>query len=277
MILASTIELGIPVFHEAEKRIIVKEVLPEEFHLHVLAAATNQYVVPLYPCSHWRLLVMPRKEGDLFDYLCNNPMMGSQARIQIISQVCDALARLPDDFIYFDIKLENVLYDHDAGGNLCIYLTDFGRGTTLLFSPIETFRGQSASPKTMSYALGLMAFVFLHGVYPFPQLQEMDLEGTLMRNRYQVKQLLSHRIDTAEIATKFQVYHEEYQFYYPVIDICLQQDATRRPSCNVVSQMWATAKLQEDNFKFQRTNCITACLGQYCPNDVIDITLNCLN
>ena len=155
-----------------------------EREAQIVARLEHPHVVPLY--DYWRepnaahLVMRFLRGGSVEGLLEAGPLEPSRA-VAIVDQIASALAAAHrQGVVHRDVKPGNVLLDEHANA----YLTDFGvaldagsperstgtmmRGTPAYLSP-EQIRLEPASPRSDTYALGVVAFEMLTGAHPFPE------------------------------------------------------------------------------------------------------------
>ncbi|TDO29483.1 serine/threonine-protein kinase [Kribbella sp. VKM Ac-2527] len=128
--------------------------------------------------DYW-VLIMPRAETSLREYLDSaGGSLDLPDAIEVLKDVCDALADLEGRVVHRDLKPENILR---LNGHWC--LADFGisryaEATTapdtqkFALSPPyaapERWRSERATAATDIYAVGVLAYEMLAGRRPFP-------------------------------------------------------------------------------------------------------------
>jgi DNA-binding SARP family transcriptional activator/ABC-type glycerol-3-phosphate transport system substrate-binding protein len=155
-----------------------------EREAQIVARLEHPHVVPLY--DYWRepdaayLVMRFLRGGSVEGLLEAGPLEPSRA-VTIVDQIASALAAAHrQGVVHRDVKPGNVLLDEHGNA----YLTDFGvaldaesperstgtmmRGTPAYLSP-EQIRLDPASPRSDTYALGVVAFEMLTGTHPFPE------------------------------------------------------------------------------------------------------------
>jgi len=154
-----------------------------EAEAQIVARLEHPHIVPLY--DYWRdpdgayLVMRYLSHGSLRQRLEGGRAIAPEELADLVDQVSQALAAAHrQGIVHRDVKPENVLLDEDGNA----YLTDFGiakdisdprktrtgpLGTPAYTSP-EQIRGETVSPRTDVYALGVMVFEGLTGRHPFP-------------------------------------------------------------------------------------------------------------
>ena len=155
-----------------------------EREAQIVARLEHPHVVPLY--DYWRepdaayLVMRFLRGGSVEGLLEAGPLEPSRA-VAIVGQIASALAAAHrQGVVHRDVKPGNILLDEHGNA----YLTDFGvaldadsperstgtmmRGTPAYLSP-EQIRLDPASPRSDTYALGVVAFEMLTGTHPFPE------------------------------------------------------------------------------------------------------------
>jgi DNA-binding SARP family transcriptional activator/ABC-type glycerol-3-phosphate transport system substrate-binding protein len=155
-----------------------------EREAQIVARLEHPHVVPLY--DYWRepdaayLVMRFLRGGSVEGLLEAGPLEPSRA-VAIVDQIASALAAAHrQGVVHRDVKPGNILLDEHGNA----YLTDFGvaldagsperstgtmmRGTPAYLSP-EQIRLDPASPRSDTYALGVVAFEMLTGAHPFPE------------------------------------------------------------------------------------------------------------
>ncbi|HEX5902960.1 MAG TPA: BTAD domain-containing putative transcriptional regulator, partial [Actinomycetota bacterium] len=155
-----------------------------EREAQIVARLEHPHVVPLY--DYWRepdaaYLVMRFLRGGSAEALLESGPLEPSRAVAIVDQIASALAAAHrQGIVHRDVKPGNVLLDEHSNA----YLTDFGvaldadsperssgtmmRGTPAYLSP-EQIRLDPASPRSDTYALGVVAFEMLTGTHPFPE------------------------------------------------------------------------------------------------------------
>ncbi|UCF61365.1 MAG: serine/threonine protein kinase, partial [Anaerolineaceae bacterium] len=179
-----------------EREVAIKVILPEftdhpefvrrfEAEARMVAKLEHPHIVPLY--DYWRdeegafLVMRWLRGGSLRDALESGPL-DVEAVGQLLEHITDALSLAHEHgVIHRDLKPENILLDDARNA----YLTDFGIakdvagegltqtgkivGSADYLAP-EQAKGQSVTPKTDIYALGVLLYEMLIGEHPFPGL-----------------------------------------------------------------------------------------------------------
>jgi serine/threonine-protein kinase len=144
-------------------------------------AAGYENVVPVLDHGdhggEW-VLVMPRADTNLEDYVKNRGPLAVDDAIVVLVDVATALAAISTDLVHRDIKPKNILL---LAGKWC--LADFGiaRYAAAATSPDtrklnvspqyaapEQWRSEHATPATDVYAFGVVGYELLAGRWPFP-------------------------------------------------------------------------------------------------------------
>ena len=155
-----------------------------EREAQIVARLEHPHVVPLY--DYWRepdaaYLVMRFLRGGSVETLLETGPLDPSRAVSIVNQIASALAAAHrQGVVHRDVKPGNVLLDEHGNA----YLTDFGvaldagsserstgamvRGTPAYLSP-EQIRLDPASPRSDTYALGVVVFEMLTGTHPFPE------------------------------------------------------------------------------------------------------------
>lgn len=172
-----------------------------EAEAQVVAHLEHPRIVPLY--DFWRepdaaYLVMRYLRGGCLLSLLQHGPFRTQVAIELVNQIADGLmAAHRQGVIHGDIKPENILLDEAEN----FYLSDFGiamsfgldgkdpaKASYLLGSPKyiapEQLLGQTTSPQTDQYSLGIALYEALSGEHPFPhdslaQIIEKQLHASL--------------------------------------------------------------------------------------------------
>ncbi len=139
-----------------------------------------RHVVPIIDSGGWNaywVLVMPRAEKSLRDYLAERKSLPPDEAVAILDDVVTVLTDLQGKVVHRDIKPENVLL---LDKEWC--LSDFGIARyaeastapdthkwawTPPYNPPERWRDERATPASDIYSLGVMAFELLTGHWPF--------------------------------------------------------------------------------------------------------------
>lgn len=124
------------------------------------------------------VLVMPRAEMSLRDFIVSSGnRLGLAEAVAVLKDVCDALIDLEPKVVHRDLKPENVLL---LESHWCI--ADFGISRyaeattapdtqkfalTAVYAAPERWRMEHATAAADVYALGVMAFEMVAGVFPF--------------------------------------------------------------------------------------------------------------
>ena len=130
--------------------------------------------------SEGRCMVMEYVDGpDLKWYLLNRPW-NLQERVGIVSQICSGLQYLHDQkVIHHDIKPANILFTRTGiakladfslyGNSLLLELIDKGAGEqiTPMYVPPEIIRGETPSPQSDQYSLGITLYFMFAERLPY--------------------------------------------------------------------------------------------------------------
>ncbi|MCY3907813.1 MAG: serine/threonine-protein kinase [Anaerolineaceae bacterium] len=138
-------------------------------------------IVPVIDRGEWNdfwVLVMPKAEKSLREYLCENvEQLSADESVRVLSDVTQALAAIEGRVVHRDIKPDNILL---FNGQWC--LADFGisryaeattapdtqkYAMTPRYAAPEQWRGERASSATDVYSLGIVAYELLAGQVPF--------------------------------------------------------------------------------------------------------------
>ncbi len=154
-----------------------------EREAQLVARLEHPYIVPLY--DYWRepdaayLIMRFLRGGNLEDLLRDGPLDLDRAA-RILDQIGAGLAAAHHQgVVHRDVKPGNVLLDEEGNA----YLSDFGialetgapeqtagtmiRGTPAYLSP-EQIRLEKTSPRSDTYALGVVLYEMLTAEHPFP-------------------------------------------------------------------------------------------------------------
>ncbi len=156
-----------------------------EAEAQLVARLEHPRIVPIY--DYWRepgaayIVMRYLRGGSLRDRLAGGPV-NDATTMRIVDEVAEALhAAHRGGMIHRDVKPENILFDDDGNA----YLADFGiakdvvsaeggetrpgamLGTSAYISP-EQVRGESVTPATDVYSLGLVVFEAITGRQPYP-------------------------------------------------------------------------------------------------------------
>jgi len=154
-----------------------------EREAQLVARLEHPYIVPLY--DYWRepdaayLIMRFLRGGNLEDLLRDGPLDLDRAA-RILDQIGAGLAAAHNQgVVHRDVKPGNVLLDEEGNA----YLSDFGialetgapeqtagtmiRGTPAYLSP-EQIRLEKTSPRSDTYALGVVLYEMLTAEHPFP-------------------------------------------------------------------------------------------------------------
>ncbi len=127
-----------------------------------------------------RCMIMEYIDGpDLKWYIQNRPWH-LQERLGIVGQICSGLQYLHDQkIIHHDIKPANILFTRTGvakladfslyGASLLLELIDKGAGEqiTPMYVPPEIIRGDSPTPQSDQYSLGITMYLLFAGHLPF--------------------------------------------------------------------------------------------------------------
>ena len=174
-----------------KRDVAIKVILPEhankpdfvrrfEAEAEIVARLEHPHIVPIY--DYWRdpvgaYIVMRYIRGvNLREYLQENTLTERDV-LPLLEQIATALHFAHRHMVvHRDLKPENILLDEDGNA----YLVDFGiakdlsrtpdpnsqGGGTLLYASPEQLTGESVSPKSDLYALGLQTYEMLTGNLP---------------------------------------------------------------------------------------------------------------
>jgi WD40 repeat protein/serine/threonine protein kinase len=176
------------------REVAIKIILPQyanrpefirrfETEAQLVARLEHPYIVPLY--DYWRepsgayLVMRWLRGGSLHDSIEKNGPWSPRAAAQLLTHIGEALAVAHrQGVIHRDLKLENILLDENGNP----YLTDFGiakdlggqsitqndaiMGSPAYLSP-EQIKGETVTPRSDIYALGIMIYEMLTGELPF--------------------------------------------------------------------------------------------------------------
>ena len=161
-----------------------------EGEAQLITRLEHPHIVPLY--DYWRepegaYLVMRWLRGGNLKEMLEQKALDLTTTGNILNQVCSALATAHQHgVIHRDIKPSNVLIDEYGNA----YLGDFGIAKNLNISGQHTnpdaiigspgylapeqARGETVTPRTDVYSLGVMLFEMLAGQHPFAQANEIE-------------------------------------------------------------------------------------------------------
>ena len=176
------------------REVAIKIILPEhanhpefvkrfETEAQLVARLEHPHIVPLY--DYWRdpsgayLVMRFLRGGSLRQSIDENGAWEPRRVAQMLTQIGAALTFAHrNSVIHRDLKSDNILIDEEGNA----YLTDFGiakdlggnegltrdniLGTPAYLSP-EQIRGETATPRSDVYALGIMIYESLIGAKPF--------------------------------------------------------------------------------------------------------------
>ncbi|KAK9767208.1 hypothetical protein K7432_003133 [Basidiobolus ranarum] len=133
--------------------------------------------------THFVLVLEFVQDGDLFDYVVNNPNEFCESKIKkIFRQLVEAVEYLHSKRIcHRDLKLENVLIQESSDGNISVKITDLGLAEFVSDNSILTTRcgseeytapevilGQPSNGfKADVWSLGVILYTMLVGFLPF--------------------------------------------------------------------------------------------------------------
>ncbi len=195
--------------HIVEREVAVKVIQPEfanqpdfirrfETEAQLVAQLEHLHIVPLY--DYWRdpdgaYLAMRYLKGGSLEALIGNGSLSLTRTAHLLEQIGSALAAAHrKGIVHRDLKPANILLDEDGNA----YLSDFGIakaigaqsgmtitgaivGTPTYISP-EQIQALPVSPQTDIYSLGVLLFVILTGVHPFPDASAGDLFARHLRD-----------------------------------------------------------------------------------------------
>ncbi len=161
-----------------------------ESEAQLIAHLDHIHIVQLY--DYWRdpdgayLVMRWLKGGNLKELLQNSPLEIDMTRL-ILEQIAAALAHAHrHGVIHRDLKPANILFDEDGNA----YLADFGIAKdlsqpdqhtatgsflgTVGYSAPEQIRGETVSPRTDVYSLGVILYEMLVGEHPYPNLNSVE-------------------------------------------------------------------------------------------------------
>jgi WD40 repeat protein len=185
------------------REVAVKIILPQyanqpdfirrfETEAQLIARLEHPHIVPLY--DYWRepsgayLVMRYLRGGSLSDSLRDHGPWSPEKAAELLAQIASALAVAHrQNVIHRDLKPENILLDELGNG----YLSDFGiakdlggrdeltQKNALIGSPAyispEQIRGETVTPQSDIYMLGLMLYELLTGAHPFAEFSAASL------------------------------------------------------------------------------------------------------
>lgn len=123
------------------------------------------------------VLVMPRAEISLADYIDGNLPLSIDETVEILNDVAEALSDLDGEIVHRDLKPANVLRFQGAWCLADFGIARYAEATTApdtqkfalsaAFAAPEQWRLQRATSATDVYALGVMGYLMLSGEVPF--------------------------------------------------------------------------------------------------------------
>jgi WD40 repeat protein len=178
-----------------EREVAIKVILPQhanrpdfirrfETEAQLVARLEHPYIVPLY--DYWRepggayLVMRWLRGGSVQDAIDQNGPWTPDTTSRLLNQIAEALAVAHrQGIVHRDLKPENILLDDDGNA----YLSDFGIakdtgngqeitqdnaivGSPAYLSP-EQIRGETLTPHSDIYALGIVLYEILTGERPF--------------------------------------------------------------------------------------------------------------
>ncbi|KAK6638403.1 hypothetical protein RUM44_008832 [Polyplax serrata] len=170
----------------------------------VLKALSNEFIIKfedVIDCRNYMFILTEYMEGgELFDRVKNGPLGEYDAKLYFL-QLAIAVKYLHDnDIIHRDIKLENILLSSKSNECL-IKLSDFGFskfldsnsvvmtycGTPLYIAPEilkNKGRGGSYDKQVDVWSMGVVLYICLSGVPPFPSSDTQLLTEQILNGRY---------------------------------------------------------------------------------------------
>jgi len=163
-----------------------------EAEVQLIARLEHLHIVPLY--DYWRqpgsayLVMRWLRGGSVRDALRAGPF-GLESAALLLDQICAALAVAHSaGVVHRDLKPSNILLDEEGNA----YLADFGiaadlrqgdgdgrEGEASIGSPAylapEQARGESVTPQTDIYSLGLTLYELLSAAHPFGDRNRVEL------------------------------------------------------------------------------------------------------
>ena len=162
-----------------------------ENEAHLIARLEHPHIVPLY--DFWRepngaFLVMRWLRAGSLQASLKSGAWGTETSIKLVQQITEALSYAHGrGVIHRDIKPANILLDEEGNA----YLSDFGiakdfenlpvtsspsiETSNPAYSSPEQLRGESVTPNTDIYSLGLVMYEMLTGEHPFSNLSNEEI------------------------------------------------------------------------------------------------------
>lgn len=185
------------------REVAVKIILPQyanqpdfirrfETEAQLVARLEHPHIVPLY--DYWRepsgayLVMRYLRGGSLHDSLKKEGHWQPTRIAEMLTQIAAALSVAHrQGVIHRDLKPENILIDENANA----YLSDFGiakdlgkrdnitQGNAIIGSPAyispEQIKGETLTPQTDIYMLGILLYEVLTGSHPYPEATSASL------------------------------------------------------------------------------------------------------
>ena len=172
-----------------------REGLRRRFHSEtsILASLRHRNVVRLldsYECDERLVMVLEcAKGGTLFDVLCESSGLDESHARSIMVTLAEAIRYLhKNDIVHRDLKPENILFRSKDGRINDVVIADFGFAThcandnslkevlgTLEYIAPEILRLQSYGKGADVWALGVILYNLLSGLYPFYHSDRAEL------------------------------------------------------------------------------------------------------